>query len=160
MQRGLALFMVLAVQLVLSLLASVAIREAWLQQAMVGQAWHAASHQALSHRAMLQLEGDWLSGNLLVHNQTTLGIATNDCALSAWLDRTTDNKPWTVWQKKHGSVFSYLVVRWTLGACQMRDASAPAHTLILEAQHNNHPPRYITTLWSRQPPRRHDWRWH
>ncbi len=160
LEQGLALFMVLAVQLVLSLLATVAIREAWLQQTMVGHAWHGASHQVLFYRAMQQLEAQWLSGGLVVHEQATLGIATNDCALSDWLERTTANRPWTLWRQNKDSAFAYLIVRWAPGACQINEASASAHTLIVQAQHKNHPPQYITALWMDKLGQRHDWRWH
>ena len=157
--NGMALFLVLAVQLVLSLMATMAIREAWLQQTMVGQAWQSASHQVWMHRTMEGLESDWLAGGLLVHDQALLGIASNDCALSAWLEQSGTNPPWRLWRRTANGQFSYLIIRWAPGVCQIHDASHPAHTILMKAQYKNFPPQYIQTIWMGVPAKRHHWRW-
>ncbi|HEY7905748.1 MAG TPA: hypothetical protein VIC53_02375 [Wenzhouxiangella sp.] len=156
--KGVALLMVLAVQIVLSLLATAAIREAWLQQTMVGHAWHGASHRVLSNQALQELENQWLAGGLVMYDQASLGIAPNDCALSAWLERSRTNRPWTLWMETKDSEFSYLIVRWERGVCQIQDAPDLAHTLIVQAQHETQPPHYMQSLWMGVPPKRHHWR--
>lgn len=154
-----ALFLVLVVQLVLSLMATMAIREAWLQQTMVGQAWHSASHQVWIYRAMEGLESDWLAGGLLVHDQALLGIASNDCGLSAWLEGSGVSRPWRLWHQTLNAQFSYVVIRWAPGTCQIREAIHPAHTILMRAQQKNHPPQYIQSIWMGVPATRHHWRW-
>lgn len=156
--KGLALLMVLGVQIVLSLLATAAIREAWLQQTMVGHAWHGASHRVLSNQVLQELEAQWLAGGLVMYDQASLGIAPNDCALSAWLDRSKINRPWILWSRTKDRQFSYLIVRWEMGVCQIKGASDLAHTLIVQTQHKTHPPQYIQSLWMGRPPKRQHWR--
>jgi len=156
---GIALFLVLAVQLVLSLMATMAIREAWLQQMMVGQAWQSASHRVLMHRAMEDLERDWLAGGLFVHDQALLKIDSNDCALSAWLKRSDVNPPWRLWRQIANGQFSYIVIRWAPGVCQTQDAAHPAHTILMKAQHHHHSTQYIQSIWMGTPAKHHHWRW-
>jgi len=157
--NGVALFLVLAVQLVLSLMATMATREAWLQQAMVGQAWDSASHRVLMHRAMEDLERHWLAGGLVSHDQVFLDIPSNDCALSAWLERTGTNLPWQLWRQTAHGRFSYVVIRWAPGVCQSQEATHPAHTLLMKAEHKTLPPQYIQSIWMGMPSIRHHWRW-
>jgi len=147
-QQGMALLMVLVMQLVLSLLATSAFQQAMLQQKMTANAWLGMSDRIHVRRALHRLEMAFLGNGLEVSEQAVLGIAPNDCGLAGWLQAKHALVPWKPFGTDGLIRYSYAVVRWQPQACVPEGAGHVAHSLVLKAQHPNDRVEFLQSMWS------------